>query len=48
MGNNTKPTQGDPLTKEQLEDLERRLIATLMEIWRVQGKRKKIINLVPS
>jgi len=27
------------------DDLERRLIALLLLIWRIQGKRKKIVTL---
>lgn len=30
---------------QQLDDLERRLIAALNEIWIAQGKHKKVVNL---
>ena len=34
------------LTSDALSDLERRLIALLKLIWKLQGKRKKIVALV--
>ena len=32
----------------ELDDLERRLLATLYAIWRLQNKRKKVVNLAKS
>ena len=34
-----------PLTPEQLDQLERQLIAALHAIWKATGKRKKVIDL---
>lgn len=33
------------VSRQQLDDLERRLTAALYEIWQAQGKHKKVVTL---
>ena len=42
---NLQPIAQYAILVSDCDNLERRLIALLMLIWRIQGKRKKIVTL---
>lgn len=45
MGDNLQAVTQYAILATDADDLERRLIALLLLVWRIQGKKKKIVTL---